>query len=99
MQLEGYYVGFEVLTAVIMKSTILKETSLPSAFTLIYCSAYFSTMKMEAICSSETSIDTQWTTRRYIPEDGTLQNVIKLERIYLKVKITKIRGMNKYFPD
>jgi hypothetical protein len=26
---------------------------------------------MESICSSETSADTQRTTRRYIPEDGT----------------------------
>jgi hypothetical protein len=32
----------------------------------------FSTLKMEAICSSETSVDTQWTTRRYTPEIGTL---------------------------
>jgi hypothetical protein len=29
---------------------------------------------MEAICSSETSVETQQTTRRYIPEDGTLHN-------------------------
>jgi hypothetical protein len=29
---------------------------------------------MEAICSSETSVDTQQATRRYIPEDGTLHN-------------------------
>jgi hypothetical protein len=29
---------------------------------------------VEAICSSETSVDTQWTTQRYIPEDGTLHN-------------------------
>jgi hypothetical protein len=29
---------------------------------------------MEAICSSETSVDTQRTTRRYIPEDDTLHN-------------------------
>jgi hypothetical protein len=34
----------------------------------------FSTLKMEAICSSEMSVDTQRTTRRYIPEDGTLHN-------------------------
>jgi hypothetical protein len=33
----------------------------------------FSTPKMEAIRSSETSADTQPTTWRYIPEDGTLQ--------------------------
>jgi hypothetical protein len=29
---------------------------------------------MEAICSSETSIATQQTTRRHIPEDDTLYN-------------------------
>jgi hypothetical protein len=29
---------------------------------------------MDTICSSETSVDSQRTTRRYIPEDGTLQN-------------------------
>jgi hypothetical protein len=34
----------------------------------------FSTLKMEAIFSSEMSVDTQRTTRRHIPEDGTLHN-------------------------
>jgi hypothetical protein len=29
---------------------------------------------MEAVCSSETSVDIQRITRRYIPEDGTLHN-------------------------
>jgi hypothetical protein len=29
---------------------------------------------MEAICSSDTSVGIQRTTRRYIPEDGTLHN-------------------------
>jgi hypothetical protein len=29
---------------------------------------------MEAICCSETSVDTQRTTLRYIPDDGTLHN-------------------------
>jgi hypothetical protein len=43
-------------------------------FTLVYCSAYSSTLKMEAICSSETSVHIQRTTRRYIPEDSTLHN-------------------------
>jgi hypothetical protein len=33
-----------------------------------------STLKMEAICSSETSVQTQRTTRRHIPEDYTLHN-------------------------
>jgi hypothetical protein len=31
-------------------------------------------LKMEAICSSETSVETQQTTRRHIPEDDTLHN-------------------------
>jgi hypothetical protein len=42
------------------------------AFALVSCSAY-STVKMEAICCSETSVDFQRTTRRYIPEDTALQ--------------------------
>jgi hypothetical protein len=33
-----------------------------------------STLKMEAICSFETSGETQRTTRRHIPEDDTLHN-------------------------
>jgi hypothetical protein len=33
-----------------------------------------STLKMEAISSSETSVKTQRTTRCHIPEDDTLQN-------------------------
>jgi hypothetical protein len=37
-------------------------------------SLFFSTLKMEAICSSKTSVDTKWTTQHYIPEDGTLHN-------------------------
>jgi hypothetical protein len=101
-------IGFEGLTAVVMKITIFwdimarspskvnrcfwgiyrlhlqgqrisraryqRESSsgLPPAFTLVSCSAYSSTLKMEAIYFSETSVDFQRTTRRYIPQDGTL---------------------------
>jgi hypothetical protein len=42
------------------------------AFMLVSCLAYSSTLKMEAICSSDTSVDFQQFTRRYIPEDSTL---------------------------
>jgi hypothetical protein len=35
---------------------------------LVSCFAYTSTLKMEAICSSESSIDSNQTTRCYIPE-------------------------------
>jgi hypothetical protein len=48
------------------------QVCLPPAFTLVYCSAYSSTLKMEAICSSETSVDFQRTTRRCVPEDSNL---------------------------
>jgi hypothetical protein len=46
-------------------------SALPPAFTLVSCSAY-SNLKMEAICFSETSVDIQWTARRYIPLDSAL---------------------------
>jgi hypothetical protein len=36
--------------------------------------AYFSTLKMEATCSSETSVNFQHISRRYISEDRTLHN-------------------------
>jgi hypothetical protein len=46
---------------------------LPAAFTLVSCLAYSSTLKMEVTCFSETSVDFQRTTRRYMPGDTTLQ--------------------------
>jgi hypothetical protein len=48
------------------------ESTFSPAFTLISCSAYSSTLKIEAICSSETSFDFQGTTQRYIPDDRSL---------------------------
>jgi hypothetical protein len=47
---------------------------------LVSYSVYFSALKMEAICSSETSVDTQRITRRHIPEYGTLHVNIHLVR-------------------
>jgi hypothetical protein len=41
---------------------------------MVYPLAYSSTLKMEVTCSSETSVDFQRTTRRYIPEERTLHN-------------------------
>jgi hypothetical protein len=34
------------------------------------------TLKLEAICSSETSVETQWTTRRHIPEGDALRSLV-----------------------
>jgi hypothetical protein len=42
-------------------------------FTLIFLLGLFLTLKMEAICSSEMSIDVYQTTWHYIAEDKTLQ--------------------------
>jgi hypothetical protein len=47
---------------------------LPPALTLVSFLAYFSSIKMEAICSSETSVEFQQTTRRCIPVDRTVHN-------------------------
>jgi hypothetical protein len=42
-------------------------------FTLACCLAY-STLEMEVICSSKTSVDFQRVIRHFIPEDSTLHN-------------------------
>jgi hypothetical protein len=46
---------------------------LANCFMLLSCLAYSSTLKMKAQCTSETLVDFQHTTRRYIPEDGTFR--------------------------
>jgi hypothetical protein len=62
-------VGFEVLTAVLMKSLCFSPS-----FKMVLFSAY-STMKMEAICFSETSVEFERTTLRCVPEDSSLQKI------------------------
>jgi hypothetical protein len=46
---------------------------IPPAYLLVLADIFSSTLKIEAICSSEISVATQQTTRRHIPEDETLQ--------------------------
>jgi hypothetical protein len=94
-------VEFEVLTAVVMKNSIfwdatscnplkVKRRLMTATYlTLVSLLAYSSTLKMEATCSFETSVDFQWTIRCYIPEDTTLQpenllHILGLPRITLK---------------
>jgi hypothetical protein len=55
---------------------------LPPAFTLVSYSDYSSTLKMEAMCSSETSVYLQRTTRSYIPDDNTLHTLYIYIYIY-----------------
>jgi hypothetical protein len=38
----------------------------------------FELLKAVVLCPSEASVDFQRTARRYIPEDGTLQNYLRL---------------------
>jgi hypothetical protein len=45
------------------------EFCLPLACLLVFAELIYSTLKMEAICSPETSVETQRTTWRHIPED------------------------------
>jgi hypothetical protein len=63
-------------------SSALKMEAIFSSEMLVSFSAY-SNLKMEAMCFSETSIDFQRTTRRYIPEDSTLLQLYITTR-YLK---------------
>jgi hypothetical protein len=90
-------IGFEVLTAVGMKSS---TSTFHLLFIPVSCSANSLTLKMEATCSSETLDDFQWTTWRYIPEGSTLQKqVLQLYRIlnfsYNVLIFMAIFSMNK----
>jgi hypothetical protein len=58
---------------------------LPPAFTLVSRSACFFDPEDRGDNSSETSVDTQRTTLRYIPEDGTLQEAFKVSDITPKL--------------
>jgi hypothetical protein len=48
-----------------------KQSLLAAYFMLVSRLPHFWTLKMEATCSSKSSVDFQRTTRRYIPEDRT----------------------------
>jgi hypothetical protein len=48
------------------------QVPLATFFMLIYCLAYYLAPKMEAACSSETSVNFRQTTRRYVPENRIL---------------------------
>jgi hypothetical protein len=60
-------------------SKVASRVRLATCFMLVSCLAYSSTSKMNTTCSSETSVDFQWTARRYIPEDRTHQGLLCLQ--------------------
>jgi hypothetical protein len=51
-----------------------RELRMPPVFTLVSYSVYSWTMKMEAICFSETYFNLERTIRRYIPENSNPHN-------------------------
>jgi hypothetical protein len=61
--------------------------------TLVSCSAYSSTLKMEVACSTETLIDFEWITRRYIPEDITPQEIYNLYFLPSNIRVIKSRRL------
>jgi hypothetical protein len=97
---QEFYIGFKVLKAVVMRSSIFwdippcsplkvnrlfrrnisppssastTKLCLPPTFTLVSFLSYSSNLRMEEICSSETSVNFQRITLYYIPEDSALQ--------------------------
>jgi hypothetical protein len=49
-------------------------SKLAACFMLLSCLAYSSTLKMKVTCSSEMSVDFQWTTQVCMSEDRTFQH-------------------------
>jgi hypothetical protein len=72
-------VFWDIIHVVHWKSTSVSEEQ---SRALLSCSAYSLTLKMEAICYSEMSVNFQWTTWRYITEDSTLC-VVPSERLII----------------
>jgi hypothetical protein len=78
----GTYVGVVVITTVVLKSSVFWDITPCSPLKVNRCFGgacrwffawlILSTLKMEATCSSETSVELQRTIRRCIPEDRTL---------------------------
>jgi hypothetical protein len=77
------HVGFEVFTAVTMKNAVnwdvascrsCERNRLQLPAHADSSLADFSTLNMEAICSSETSVHFTGSARRHTPEDDILQN-------------------------
>jgi hypothetical protein len=68
-------VNFEFWLAYLRANGQPKGVCLPHAFSLVSCLTFSSTLKFEATCSSETSVDFQLAIRRYIQKikNKTLQ--------------------------
>jgi hypothetical protein len=85
------FVGFDVITAVVTKNCLLGYNTMYTVESQRVFQRYVSPpssvsnkprkiqvwkqVNMEAVCSSETSVDFQRTARRYIPEGGTSHKI------------------------
>jgi hypothetical protein len=56
--------------------------------------AHSFTLKMEAMCYSETSVDFERTARRYIPEDSTFHNYRCVNLISYKFQLISTKFNN-----
>jgi hypothetical protein len=65
------FIGFK--SSVESQPKFRRQLCLTPVIALVSCSVYSSTLKIEATSSSETSVDFQRTTWRYIPEDRTFR--------------------------
>jgi hypothetical protein len=93
---ELYLLGFNAVWSLGSQPTFRRNISklgLPPPFTLASVSTY-STLMMEAICSSERSIDFQWTIRRYIPEESPLLVSIQLVQANIVLIQSRFRGVS-----
>jgi hypothetical protein len=57
-----------------LKRRLKPASKLLATCFLVFAELISSTLKMEAVCSSETLVETQRTTSRHIPDDNTLHN-------------------------
>jgi hypothetical protein len=72
----------------VSRGSYQQELCLPPASTLVSFSAYSSTLNMEVICSSETQVDSQWTTQHWIQEDRSLQHYRRENLKSYKIQIS-----------
>jgi hypothetical protein len=73
-----------------------KQSLVASFFHVGFMLSLFSYLKMEAIYSTKTSVDFQWTIQPYIPENGTLHKVyhkLVLLIVYPNLKVNLVENV------
>jgi hypothetical protein len=65
---------------------------------LAFCVASSSTLNIETISSSETSVDFQWTAWRYVPEDRNIERTLHITEHKILTSDQKIWSKWLYLP-